>query len=107
MEDIEQKRLTNLHENRSGGDGLIVLAQSQQVRSVSYQDWKRLDAYETNARQGQGKLREKIVRYWSNAPTVLKIEQLVRPVWFLWVDIGLKLFLCLCTPNDDAIEIKD
>jgi hypothetical protein len=61
MEDIEQKRLTNLHENKSGGDGLIALAQSRQVRSVSYDDWKRLDAYETTAGQGRGKPREKIV----------------------------------------------
>ena len=61
MEDVEQKRLVNLDEKKAGGDGLISLAQSRQVRCVSYEDWKRLDAHETTAGQGRGKPREKIL----------------------------------------------
>jgi hypothetical protein len=61
MEDIEQGRLTNLHDIKSGGDGLISLANSRQIRAVSYDDWKRLDAYETNLGLAKGKPREKII----------------------------------------------
>lgn len=61
MDDIEQERLTNLQDVKSGGDGLISLAQSRQVRVVSYKDWKKLDAYETNLGLSKGKPREKIV----------------------------------------------
>jgi adrenodoxin-NADP+ reductase len=61
MEDIEQGRLTNLHDVKSGGDGLISLANSRQIRSISYDDWKRLDAHETNLGLAKGKPREKIL----------------------------------------------
>lgn len=61
MEDIEQGRLTNLHDVKSGGDGLISLANSRQIRCVSYDDWKRLDAHETSLGLAKGKPREKIL----------------------------------------------
>jgi adrenodoxin-NADP+ reductase len=61
MDDIEQNRLTNLHDIKSGGDGLISLANSRQIRCVSYDDWKRLDAHETNLGLAKGKPREKIL----------------------------------------------
>ncbi|CAF1027749.1 unnamed protein product [Rotaria sp. Silwood1] len=61
MEDIEQGRLTNLHDVKSGGDGLISLAKSRQIRCVSYDDWKKLDEHETNLGHAKGKPREKIV----------------------------------------------
>lgn len=59
MEDIEQKHLTNLHDVKSGGDGLISLVNSRRVRCVSYEDWKRLDAHETTLGATKGKPREK------------------------------------------------
>jgi hypothetical protein len=61
MEDVEQGRLMNLHDVKSGGDGLISLAKSRQIRCVSYDDWKKLDAYETNLGIAKGKPREKIL----------------------------------------------
>ena len=61
MEDIEQNRLTNLHDVKSGADGFISLANSRQVRCVSYEDWKRLDAHETSLGLSKGKPREKIL----------------------------------------------
>lgn len=61
IDDIEQKRLTNLHDAKSGSQGLIDLANSRQIRFVSYNDWKRLDAYETNLGLSKGKPREKIL----------------------------------------------
>ena len=61
IDDIEQGKLTNLDQSKSGGDGLRSLAQSRQVRCVSYDDWKRLDAHETSLGLARGKPREKIV----------------------------------------------
>lgn len=61
LEDIEQGRLEDLSEEKSGGDGLMALAQSRQIRCVSYEDWKRLDAYETSLGLKRGKPREKII----------------------------------------------
>jgi hypothetical protein len=61
MEDIEQGRLTNLHDVKSGGDGLVSLAKSRQVRCVSYEDWKKLDEHETKLGLAKGKPREKIL----------------------------------------------
>ncbi|CAF1224871.1 unnamed protein product [Rotaria sordida] len=61
IEDIEQSHLTNLHEIKSGGDGLIVLAKSRQIRCISYEDWKKLDAHEINLGHVKGKPREKII----------------------------------------------
>lgn len=61
MDDIEQGRLENLHEAKSGGDGLISLAKSRQVRCISYDDWKKLDAHETKLGLAKGKPREKIL----------------------------------------------
>ena len=61
MDDIEQGQLTHLHETKSGGDGLISLAASRQVRCVTYDDWKKLDAHETHLGSSRGKPREKIV----------------------------------------------
>jgi adrenodoxin-NADP+ reductase len=61
MDDIEQNRLTNLHDVKSGGDGLISLAHSRQIRCVSYDDWKKLDAHETTLGVSRGKPREKIL----------------------------------------------
>jgi adrenodoxin-NADP+ reductase len=61
MEDIEQGHLTNLHDVKSGGDGLISLANSRHIRTISYEDWKRLDAHETNLGLAKGKPREKIL----------------------------------------------
>lgn len=61
LDDIEQRQLKNLDEKKLGGNGLIALAQSRQIRSVSYDDWKRLDAYETNLGSKRGKPREKII----------------------------------------------
>ncbi|CAF3615479.1 unnamed protein product [Rotaria sordida] len=59
--DIEQNHLTNLHEIKSGGDGLIALAKSRQIRCISYEDWKKLDAHEINLGHVKGKPREKII----------------------------------------------
>ncbi|CAF1247794.1 unnamed protein product [Rotaria sordida] len=61
MEDVEQGHLTNLHDVKSGGDGLIALAKSRQIRCISYEDWKKLDAHETNLGHTKGKPREKIL----------------------------------------------
>lgn len=61
VDDIEQNRLTNLHDVKSGGDGLISLANSRQIRCVSYEDWKRLDVHETSLGAAKGKPREKIL----------------------------------------------
>ncbi|CAF0955052.1 unnamed protein product [Adineta ricciae] len=61
MDDIEQGRLQNLHDAKSGGDGLISLAKSRQVRCISYDDWKKLDAHETKLGLSKGKPREKIL----------------------------------------------
>jgi len=61
MDDIEQGRLSNLHDVKSGGDGLISLANSRQIRCVSYNDWTKVDAHETNLGLAKGKPREKIL----------------------------------------------
>jgi adrenodoxin-NADP+ reductase len=50
-----------LNKVKSGGDGLISLANSRQIRCVSYDDWKKLDAHETNLGLAKGKPREKIL----------------------------------------------
>jgi hypothetical protein len=61
MDDIEQGQVSDLHKTKVGGDGLITLAESRNVRCVTYDDWKRLDTYETNLGQERGKPREKII----------------------------------------------
>lgn len=61
MEDIEQGHIKNLHDIKSGGDGLISLANSRQVRCISYEDWKKLDEHETTLGLAKGKPREKIL----------------------------------------------
>lgn len=61
IEDIEQGHITNLHDVKSGGNGLVELANTRQIRSVSYTDWKKLDAYETTLGHTKGKPREKVV----------------------------------------------
>lgn len=61
MEDISQGRIGNLHDVKSGGDGLTSLARSRQIRYVTYEDWKKLDAHETRLGLTKGKPREKIV----------------------------------------------
>lgn len=61
MEDIELGHIKNLHDIKSGGDGLISLAKSRQIRCVSYDDWKTLDKHETNLGLAKGKPREKIL----------------------------------------------
>ena len=61
MDDIEHGPLTHLDEPKAGGDGLISLATSRHVRCVTYDDWKKLDAHETQLGSSRGKPREKIV----------------------------------------------
>ena len=61
VDDIEQRIIPNLNEQKSAGDGLIALAESRHVRCVSYDDWKRLDVHEISLGSARGKPREKIV----------------------------------------------
>ncbi|UJR09495.1 hypothetical protein I4U23_013733 [Adineta vaga] len=61
MDDIEQGRISNLHDIKSGGDGLISHAKSRQIQCISYDDWKKLDAHETSLGLTKGKPREKIL----------------------------------------------
>ncbi|CAF3848371.1 unnamed protein product [Rotaria magnacalcarata] len=61
IDDIEHGRLINLRDIKSGGDGLVSLVKSRQVRCISYEDWKKLDAHETNLGLSKGKPREKIL----------------------------------------------
>ena len=61
IDDIEGGHLPHLHVIKLGGDGLISLANSRQIRCISYEDWKKLDLYETNLGLAKGKPREKII----------------------------------------------
>ncbi|CAF3899058.1 unnamed protein product [Adineta steineri] len=61
MDDIEQGRINSLHDVKSGGNGLISLANSHQIRCISYDDWRKLDTHETSAGLVKGKPREKIL----------------------------------------------
>lgn len=62
IDDVENGRLTNMEHDKTAGDGLISLAKDRNVRCVSFDDWKRLDQYETNLGSRLGKPREKIIQ---------------------------------------------